>query len=109
MRKTDELTGQLLNDWVARTLGWNLVEIGEYEYWHSGNEAQCSVNRWHPSTAWSQGGPVLQAEYGHIDHQLTTWFGPRWNAHDGIVAEDLLLWTMRAFVASAHGDEVADE
>lgn len=107
--KTDQLTGPLLDRWVALTLGWEEKIIGNLPMWVRPGGKQHTVEYWNPSQSWTQGGPIIQEEYGHIERQLTEWFGHRWAGHDAIVAEDFLLWMMRAFVASAHGDEVPDE
>ena len=126
-RKIDQLVGNPLAYWVAKALGYafehyatRATDKGEcFCVTHEtlpriGNSVRFPDGSWDEdfpafSSNWAEGGPVLQREYPHIDYQLLQWFGPRWPAGDGIVADNLLLWTMRAFVASVYGEYVPDE
>lgn len=99
--KTSELTGAAL-DWAVgiaeqpdgAKLLWRLMQTG----------------RWHPSTEWAQGGPIIDREDIALMGQSGLWPEPQLAAHpkDGAVfwGPTKLIAAMRCLVASKLGDEV---
>lgn len=110
MMRTSELTGALLDYWVARAEGFSDAKIvGEQG---NPNDEFCLINRrpYMPSTDWAQGGPVIERE------EISLLPGP-WSAQvfleDGLrsfegIGLTPLIAAMRAYVASKFGDEVPD-
>lgn len=125
--QTDRLTGHALNYWVAKSLGYeftlyalrddggrcfNVTSADDLP--NIGNTLLRADGTWDDDFPdycgdWAVGGPIIQREYGYIEHQLLLWFGPRWPQHDGKVAGDILLWMMRALVGSVYNDAVIDD
>jgi hypothetical protein len=112
--KVAELEGALLDAWVARAEGYNVVPA-------TCDPQGCWVEDggdpfpYRPSTDWRQGGPIIERERIHLIRDLRD---ERWLAsarviwlpdHDDFVEGDTaLIAAMRAFVASKFGDEVPD-
>lgn len=119
--KTSELTGALLDYWVARAEGVNATIRG----------GRCTENLplqrrdiarytdFTPSTDWAQGGPIIERECIKLMPILPSahiWFAQI--THGATVAE-FQIWrgqsdtplvaAMRAYVASKFGDEVVGE
>lgn len=107
--KVSELTGLLLDIWVAKAAGHqpnkygNLLDVRE-----SGG----APLEFRPSTDWSHGGPIIERERISIDFD-TPESGPIWLAFTEIGHEGdgntPLAAAMRAFVHMKFGDEVPDE
>jgi hypothetical protein len=129
MRVAD-LEGALLDYWVAKAEGDRLVRIigaEEHERCETRFGEKWSWNRFMPSRAWMDGGPILARmiesgefciwESGGIitmrnyDAECTPCKQPMdWDQPE-ITGEGptLLIAAMRAYVASKYGDEVPDE
>lgn len=116
--KVQELTGGLLDYWVAKAQGDREIRL---------NDGRCEA-RFHPnfefspyspSAAWMHGGPIIERERINIlkfdhpeqpwvavihnvdEHWIdTTWFDEDWKGQTPLIA------AMRAYVASKFGDEV---
>jgi hypothetical protein len=111
--KTAELTGEQLNHWTAKALGWEQRLWGAIPIWYdpkNDNRYRCDVSRWNPSEDWSQGGPILDfmkpfwlawAEDG-IGNDYVTYLQP--NIMEA--GPTILVAALRAFVASKYGDDV---
>lgn len=113
--KTSELTGALLDYWVARAEGLEvrLYRLGEptSRCWTIQDGRTGHV--FAPSTSWAQGGPIIERERIQWRDEGGTWcagFGEGddddW-LHYG-EGETQLVAAMRAYVASKFGDEVQD-
>lgn len=118
--KVSELSGALLDYWVARALGYSSVQDLERR------SGLCIVDGdgyqtkdWSPSRDWTQGGPIIERERimivpagynGDPEHEWmagdeecwTKFRQPRWRGPTPLVA------AMRAFVSRKFGDEVED-
>lgn len=117
--KTSELSGGLLNYWVAKALGkWS----AGYEFRISLDGQQVLIcpaiskddnsEEFEPSTLWAQGGPIIERE--RIETGASTSNSDWWARPKGFerthvyYGETLLIAAMRAFVAGKYGDEVPD-
>lgn len=95
--KTSELTGALLDYWVARAEG--------------AAPSADSQLKFMPSTAWGQGGPIIEREKIMVAWNASVWIAgvtdfverPEGHLSKGPTA---LIAAMRAFVTSIFGDEV---
>lgn len=134
--KTLELTGQLLNYWVAKALDslpgheFRLGLTVDTGIMFRNLESGVDVV-WEPSTNWGQGGPIIDRERIALvctRPRHDTNAGERWNAivngdyvgSDGQVESrnpgtnndgegpTPLIAAMRALVASEYGDEVPE-
>lgn len=123
--KTSELTGALLDYWVAKIADYPNTRIISYEMYGEPRTA-CMVGLapYRPSSSWEEAGPIIEREklatgpydmanafpviacgnpgmafraYYVIDCYRTSQYGPT-----PIIA------AMRAYVASKFGDEVPD-
>jgi hypothetical protein len=102
------LNGALLDFWVAKSEGLKLktdpLRPGETHdalsgYWHP--------RTYHPSTDWTQGGPIVSRDWYELEDRLIEWFGPNWPLMDAFDAAPLK-WFMRAFVSIHFGEQVED-
>lgn len=128
--KTSELTGALLDYWVARAEGLEVTALPKDQRYSpparhmvrlkSGDPERCEF-AWHGvgyrfipnySDDWAQGGPIIERE-----RIGTRWLGNdgdnRWVAYGSDGQADAfgptpLVAVMRAYVASRFGDEVED-
>ena len=103
-----KLDGELLDYWVAKSENRKLLDAAPV----SGVAELLAEGHWHPaifhpSRDWSQGGPIIAADWYDIEDALHDWFGAAW-PHIGQIAEQPLTWLLRAFVKSKFGDEVED-
>lgn len=113
--KTADLTGALLDYWVAKANGpeWGAAII----------DGVCRLTLggvFAPSTDWAQGGPIIEREHIQLKGDKNQWRFPSWlwtawpdvagtgQKANGRSHESLLVAAMRAFVASKYGDEVPD-
>lgn len=137
--KVSELTGAKLDYWVAVALGDRIARIvgaEEHERCETRFGEQWPWNRFMPSRAWMDGGPVMEkAAIGWRDcnpsasvhvgaHKgLSSVEGQPWEAwfcddgpeggnvvHQHVqVGRTMLEASMRAYVVSKYGDEVPEE
>ncbi len=124
--KTAELTGALLDYWVARANG-DGAKIEDSICWRFESDQEhgdgCGFFSFDPSTDWAQGGPIIGQE--KISFVLTDWADDAdryWAgyqpclqsmtgmAYDGVTGTGPtpLVAAMRAFVANKFGDDVHD-
>lgn len=116
--KTAELTGAMLDYWVAKAL--NLTPT-------IGDDGQCRVDgdrrAFSPSTEWATAGPIIERERIVLVPPSKMWYIVRgqilWssccgdyfenvNGMDGVqIGETPLIAAMRCYVASKFGDEVS--
>lgn len=113
--KTAELTGALLNYWVARAEGVPAEQLLFYETPYT-KEKVCA--HWAPgakgvslhySTDWAQGGPLIQK--WHLDLQECNgpvWEVYRYAARTFTQGDTPLQAICRAVVRAAFGDEVGE-
>ena len=103
-----KLDGALLDFWVAKSENLELLaerpDDGERHphgsgFWHP--------SFFHPSTDWSQAGPIMANEWYYIEDALIEWFGTGWPFIKAI-SDAPLKWMMRAYVKSKFGNEVEE-
>lgn len=116
--KVNELSGALLDYWVARARG---MSAKIYAPSGAGSEVCVAENRMNfcPSTDWAQGGPIIERERMHGGPAGgQSWFYQchRKNSDGtsipypcGESGSTPLIAAMRAYVASKFGDEVPDD
>ncbi|WP_395317014.1 phage protein NinX family protein [Variovorax sp. UC74_104] len=98
--KTSELTGTLLDYWVARSEGTVPTADAQLKFM--------------PSTAWAQGGPIIEREKIMVAWNASEWiagvtdFVDRSEGHIS-KGPTALVAAMRAFVTSRLGDVVSDD
>ena len=103
--KTSELQGAALDWAVAKAEGHNVrKQWSGFLFIMDGEKQVCE---WKPSTAWAQGGPIIERELYSLQHiQSPEW---EWAASaDGGNAgygPTPLIAAMRCYVASKLGDE----
>lgn len=104
--------------WVARAEGEPAIfESGACKYHYDDRDGTWDQN-WHPSTDWSQGGPIIEKEGIHLcweayggnhewyaEHEKVNDAQPKWRAVTFYAATPLMA-AMRAYVASKFGEEV---
>lgn len=103
--KVSELTGGLLDFWVAKAEGIdvlsfesNIVLIRESTCWSVAYE---------PSTEWAQGGPILEDNaIGVIAISDAEWMACEQQTHCQARGPSYLVAAMRAYVMHKFGDEV---
>lgn len=110
--KTSELIGHAL-DWAVAKCE-SLKESDE-PYWLDGIVvAPCFLDKYHPSTDWSQGGPIIEREINTLIRckdwcDKSVYFEARCRFDEDSVIQygpTLLIAAMRCWVASKLGDEV---
>ncbi len=107
--KTTNLYGALLDAAVLKALGYAHEDHLPDEAVQAQYVGVDTVirKRWAPSQDWAQGGYVIERSYNAIIHQLWMWLGNDWPKKiNAVVPSDVLVWYMRAYVASKLGDEV---
>lgn len=101
--KTSELSGELLDYWVAEVEGMLRMASGTVED---------KLGGYSPSTKWAHGGPLMQKHYVQMMWSGAKWYQPdMWHGEDAgqIVSGDTPLQAIcRAVVRAKFGDEVAD-
>jgi Protein of unknown function (DUF2591) len=123
--KTAELSGALLDYWVARAEGIEhpralrkmAPDFIMVPYKSEDEEGPITRYRtFNPSEDWSQGGPIIERERPTLEPGLhygrgNTWKG--WIRNESgfhhAYGQTALVAAMRAYVASKFGDEVPDE
>ena len=119
--KTSELTGQAL-DWavakaesrvIIQFLGGGILVNGRTELGAELDVEQGFNYMWHPSSSWSQGGPIIEREGVNIennpDRSLWLAWTPAPEQRTGEAhgkGPTPLIAAMRCYVASKLGDEV---
>lgn len=112
--KTSELTGALLDYWVARAEGWEVAEGRRGKIWRDAEgAAKCMRDSWTPSNSWAQGGPIIEREDIVVERvktagDATLYFKAR-KYPQLETGDSYLIAAMRAYVASKFGDEVSDD
>lgn len=102
------LEGDLLNYWVAKSLGLQLLDTAPAP----GTPHDAESGFWHPdifrpANNWSHAGPIVSNEWYGIEDVLLEWFGPEW-PQGNMIINFPTIWFMRAFVATQYGDEVEE-
>jgi hypothetical protein len=106
--KVAKLEAPLLDFWVAKAEGLEPVPDPEGQGKTSSVGAGFYHPRsYHPSTDWSQGGPLVSRQWFELESQMLEWLGPRW-PHLLAFCQAPLTWFMRCHVATVFGDEVED-
>ena len=114
--KTSELTGELLNYWVAKAEGYEArLCQGYLRISRKKNSLDLAELGYTPSTDWLQGGPIIEREKITLLHEgaweaITNWAtcygqqacGPEFGGETALIA------AMRAYVFGKYGDEVPD-
>jgi hypothetical protein len=109
--KTNELTGAAL-DWAVCEAtgffrGYTQFRTGKnfLKVWGAARNTHL-----HPSTDWSQGGPIIEREHISIEATRVGGLGDRWMAEDTghctEFADVPLIAAMRCYVASKLGKDV---
>lgn len=101
--KVSELTGAMLDEWVARAEGYSETIDGgwpSYDEWAMAND-------WAPSTNWQDAGPIIERERIDINTDVYGWTAYI-DIKDRMFGDTALEAAMRAFVASRFGPEVPD-
>jgi hypothetical protein len=102
--RTSELQGVAL-DWAVSNAGMEEFGFVVGEFYISGEEAP-----YHPSTNWSQGGPIIEREKIGVDcDDQGVWFASYDLSAEtawGATGPTPLIAAMRCYVASKLGDEV---
>jgi len=124
--KTSELTGALLDYWVARAEGWTFGpqhKTLECDVWRDSGGAivgTIPASAYQPSTDWAQGGPIIERERLITQPRKTDWAACDTDPDNGLMYElrevaqfgatgpTPLVAAMRVYVASKFGDEVPD-
>lgn len=108
--KTSELTGALLDYWVAQAEGMLRMVTGSVEE---------RLGGFSPSTKWAHGGPIIERDCICMVHYGNVWGAHIWPGSESWIDTDVyeadgtaatpLVAAMRAYVASKFGDEVPDD
>lgn len=112
--KMSELTGALLDLWVARAMKLEPIpgEPDGFFYWKDSDEGDRS-GWWCPSTDWRQAGPIIERERVGVMPVLhdaeTYWLAAHPGYGSGCAGSTPLIAAMRAYVASVYGDTVPDQ
>ena len=102
------LDGRLLNFWVAKSAGLVLsTQASSEQGRHDPESGVWHPHSYNPASDWSHAGAIVAEEWFFIEDKLTEWFGPHW-PHTPAIADQPLVWFMRAYVATHFGDEVED-
>lgn len=113
--KTSELTGVALDWAVAKCEGY-IDDMGlctfDADLLEDAKEIGCLLSRYHPSTNWAKGGPIIERE--NIFLWCPYGVNGKWSAKKAdwgsimVIHDDLpLVAAMRCYVASKLGNEVS--
>lgn len=122
MKKVSELTGFLLDFWVAKAEGVAEADIIDHvAIMDEAPPSWCRLPNGHPfspSTSWAHGGPIIEREGIDLEYHKESVLGKEeewWEAYyrdadscSCFCADTPLIAAMRAFVASRFGDEVPE-
>lgn len=120
--RTAELTGALLDYWVARAEGASINNQGRAIMPNATVEEHAlyvcpytTQRTFSPCMYWAQGGPIIEREKLELTplydmgNRFVYWASqPRGLGHLHMEDEQPLVAAMRAYVASKFGDEVED-
>lgn len=112
--KVEELTGALLDQWVARALGLR-VELRKHSLVPTPVMVLVDGNGSfirgvpHYSSDWAQGGRIIEREMDTVYRNNNAGFIAVTNSGTKRIGPTLLVAAMRAYVSSKFGDEVPDE
>lgn len=110
--KTSELTGALLDLWVARAEGQKVFAYrtpdGVLDHLVTAHMS-FGNGKYAPSTDWAQGGPIIDREKIALKFDATSWDAQTQGDDWIYAAPTSLVAAMRAYVASKFGDTVPDE
>jgi len=112
--RTSELTGAMLNYWVARADGWE-AEVRSYQQDPFGKGVvtvhYCNLKKgnrpFSPSTNWAQGGPIIERERIDINTAVEGWEA-YCDIRQTVRGDTALEAAMRAYVTSKFGNEVQE-
>ncbi|WP_188130771.1 phage protein NinX family protein [Paraburkholderia panacisoli] len=99
--KVSELSGPLLDFWVARAEGYKSVDDVPSTLTGEWSDGSGTKNDWAPSTDWAQGGPIIAKNFGVIhgvNPVVDSW-------PDG---DELLPFLLRLYVQFECGEEIED-
>ena len=135
--KTAELTGALLDYWVARANGWTFGPPHKKHDWDVWRDSSGEITgtipaqAYQPSHDWAQAGPIIEREKIHLSPpdarvhrnggsnagwgESGVWMATTW--HKGASGRRACGWdetsplvaAMRCYVISKFGDEVPDD
>jgi hypothetical protein len=116
--KTEHLTGAQLDWAVAKAEGIATIQCLPNKYPHIVRRADNGKN-WHPSTGWTQGGPIIEREGISVSRfndecidvtESCRWFTSTKNGdccdENAKMGPTPLIAAMRCFVAAKLGDSV---
>lgn len=119
--KTAELNGAQLDYWVARALDdrqARIVGAEEHERCETRFGDQWPWNRFMPSSAWMDAGPIIEREHITLDWNVFNKADPNYDPTPwmGLIDGGTIFYgatplvaAMRAYVASKFGEEVPIE
>ena len=116
--KTSELTGALLDQWVARAEGkcattnpkeWGNALINDFGRLSIAKGSWDCAKYFEPSKNWRHGGPIIEQQKMYVEWDADGF----WVAHTvdskTVQGPTLLIAAMRAYVAGKFGDEVGKD
>jgi hypothetical protein len=116
--KVSELSGALLDYWVARAAGITNANENEIKYppkvYFGPLDGSKDMELFSPSTNWAHGGPIIERERIMLDgrsragNPINYWCA-RLAPGRLYFGETALVAAMRAYVASKFGEEVPDQ
>lgn len=102
------LNGALLDFWVAKAEGLQLdTDPLAANRPHDPESGRWHPQTYHPSTDWTQGGPIVSRDWYELEDHLIEWFGESWPVLEAFESAPLK-WFMRAYVSIHFGGEVED-
>jgi hypothetical protein len=108
--KTAELIGAALDWAVMKAEGPDSLAVNFY---YDGDTPLCVDDQidiseeWHPSTDWTQGGPIIEREMIELVPQTPAlWDAMKRNQHIPSDGPTPLVAAMRCYVAAKLGDEI---
>lgn len=115
--KVAELTGVLLDYWVAKAMGWQKADRRAMgwgdgpDVWITGDENSPTYQDFRPSSSWGCGGPIIEREKIYLEPLRDGWEARReiWTPSTTTRGDAPLVAAMRCYVASRFGEEVLDE
>jgi hypothetical protein len=110
MIKTPELTGALLDYWVARAEGLIARDFidGNRVWYTPDGEAVINSKDWSPSNNWAHGGPLVGKYKMYVEWDADGYWVAATNTGKQVQAPAPLQAICRAVVRAKFGDEVED-